>query len=380
MLLIKNIDIYAPERMGIKDVLIAGEQIVEISENIEPWSENIRIIDGSGKKMMPGFIDQHVHITGGGGEGSFRTRVPEITLSKIVESGITTVVGLLGTDGSTRSVENVVAKAKALKEEGISVYALTGSYGYPSVNLSGSVKKDICFIDEILGCKLAISDHRCPNISIENLSLLASDVRIGGMMSGKAGILTLHLGDSPEGINPILEVLEKTELPVTTMRPTHVNRKAKLLDQSFEYAKMGGYIDLTCGLNEELRPSVSVLKSMENGVPQENITISSDGNGSAPVFDDRGNMVKIGVGSVKSLYEEFKEMVSEHGMEVEDALIYFTSNVAKGLSLYPKKGSIAAGSDADLLIIDDDLNIDCLVCRGKVALEDREVVIFGCYE
>src|SRR5690606_3180786 len=102
---------------------------------------------------VPGLIDNHVHITGGGGEGSFKTRVPEITLSKLIEAGITTVVGLLGTDATTRSVENLVAKAKALKEEGVSVYVHTGSYEFPSVTLTGQIKKDIVFIEEIIGAK-----------------------------------------------------------------------------------------------------------------------------------------------------------------------------------------------------------------------------------
>ena len=58
------------------------------------------------------------------------------------------------------SEENLVSKAKALKEEGLSVYCLTGSYGYPSVTLTGDVKKDILFIDEVIGVKLALADHR----------------------------------------------------------------------------------------------------------------------------------------------------------------------------------------------------------------------------
>ena len=154
MLLIKNIEVFSPENMGVKDVLIINGKITLIEDKIQSFSEKIEMIDGTGKKLIPGLIDNHVHITGGGGEGSFKTRVPEITLSKLIEGGITTVVGLLGTDGITRSVENLVAKAKALKEEGVSVYVHTGSYGYPSVTLTDSVKKDIVFIDEVIGVKL----------------------------------------------------------------------------------------------------------------------------------------------------------------------------------------------------------------------------------
>lgn len=48
--------------------------------------------------MLPGFIDSHVHILEGGGEGSFKTRAPEIQLSDLLLGEVTTVVGCLGTD------------------------------------------------------------------------------------------------------------------------------------------------------------------------------------------------------------------------------------------------------------------------------------------
>ena len=153
MILIKNVEVYSPQYKGKKDVFVSGGKISLIEDKINFDSEKIKIIDARGKILTPGFIDQHVHITGGGGEGSFKTRAPEITLSKLTSGGITTVVGLLGTDGTTRSVENLVAKAKALKEEGITVFAHTGSYEYPTVTLTDSIKKDICFIEEIIGEK-----------------------------------------------------------------------------------------------------------------------------------------------------------------------------------------------------------------------------------
>jgi len=380
MLLIRNIDVYAPEALGVKDVLIGGNKILKIANDLSAWAQDIQVIDGSNKKLLPGFIDQHVRITGGGGEGSFRTRVPEITLSKLTRAGVTTVVGLLGTDSTTRSVENLVAKAKALKEEGISAYALTGSYDFPTVTLTGEVKKDISFVEEIIGCKLAISDHRCPNLTLEQLTQLASDVRVAGMLSGKAGILTLHMGDGKEGMSPIFEVLNKTNLPVRTMRPTHVNRQEKLLYQAFEYAKMGGLIDMTCGIKKNMRPADAVELALNSNVPQENITISSDGYGSWSKYDDQGNLKEIGVAQVDKNFNEFVYMVKEKGLCISQALLYFTSNVAKGLNLYPQKGSISEGSDGDVLIIDDSMDLDTVICMGKIAILEKEVLRYGTYE
>jgi len=376
----KLMHVYSPDYIGKKDIFISGGKINLIRDNIDINHEDIKVIDGSNKILTPGFIDQHVHITGGGGEGSFKTRAPEITLSKLTTSGITTVVGLLGTDGTTRSVENLVAKAKALKEEGISVYAHTGSYEYPTITLTGSVKKDIVFIEEIIGAKTAISDHRSSSMTNTQLAQLASDVRVAGMMSGKAGILVIHMGNGEKGLNPVFEVLKETEIPIKTMRPTHVNRRRELLEQGFEYAKMGGIIDLTCGIYDELSPK-NVVKEAENkGVLSENITISSDGYGSWSKYDENGNLIKIGVSSVSSLYKEFKAMVNESEIAIDRALSYFTSNVAKALEIYPKKGCIAEGSDADMIIFNNDFCIDHVIANGRVMVEDGKVLVYGSYE
>ena len=380
MILIKNIEVYAPEYKGKKDIFISGGKIALVEENINFDNKKIKIIDGSNKKLTPGFIDQHVHITGGGGEGSFKTRAPEITLSKLTTGGITTVVGLLGTDGTTRSVENLVSKAKALKEEGITVFAHTGSYEYPTVTITGSIKRDIAFIDEIIGVKLALSDHRAPNVSNLELQRVASDARVAGMLSGKAGIVVLHMGDGKKGLKPVREILEETEIPMKTIRPTHVNRREELLVEAFDYAKAGGNIDLTCGMKDHLTPGKCIKMALEENVPTENITISSDGYGSWSKYDEAGNLIKMGVSSVSSLHKEFKNMINELGFSIEDALTYITSNVAKGLEVYPRKGYIGEGSDADLLLLDENLDIDTVIANGKVMIENKEVLVYGSYE
>ncbi|MEF2609239.1 MAG: beta-aspartyl-peptidase [Faecalicoccus sp.] len=371
MLQIKNAHVYAPQDKGIQDVWIAGGKIEVVSKTL-PIIDGIDCIDATGKILTPGLIDRHVHITGGGGEGGFCTQAPAVTASRLIHGGLTTVVGLLGTDGITRSVENLVAKAKGLKDQGISVYCMTGAYGYPSITITDSVQKDIVFVEEIIGCKLALSDHRSSHVTFEELMHLASDVRVAGMLSKKAGILTLHLGDEKQGLQMVMDILDQTEIPIKTFQPTHVNRNPALLQQAISFAKRGGTIDITCDSTEGVYQALMKIK--EEGVCMDQVTLSSDGQGSWSKYDARGNLLQIGVSDVDTIYKQIVYLVKQKNWSMEDALALGCRNVAKALELYPKKGVIQKGSDADLLLWDKDLNLDTVIAQGNIVMKNGKLL------
>ena len=381
MLLIKGAEVYAPEYLGKKDVLIAGEKIERIGEDL-PEYEGCQVIDGTGRIVAPGFIDRHVHITGGGGEGSFHTQAPQVQLSDLIRGGVTTVVGLLGTDGISRSTENLVAKAKALKEEGISAYCCCGAYGHPGPTITGSISRDIMFVDEIIGLKLAVSDHRAPNITVDELIRLGSDVRTAGMLSGKAGFVCLHMGGDDRALSPVFEALERTSIPVKTFQPTHVGRAKKLQEDAFKLAKMGGTIDFTCGQFEEKikELAASLRAAKEAGVPMDKVTISSDGQGSWSNYDAAGYLTEMGVSSVDTMYRQVVYQVQNENMSLEEALSLGTRNVAKALEVYPKKGAISEGSDADVLVLNGDLSMNTVIARGSLMMQDGVLLKKGTYE
>lgn len=378
MLLVKNAEVYAPEYLGKKDVLVCGGKIERIQDQIGEFPVECEVLDGEGKILTPGFLDQHVHITGGGGEGSFHTRTPELQLSELVEYGITTVVGLLGTDGITRSVDNLYAKTRALCEEGVSAYMLTGAYGYPGPTITGEPDRDIVFIKEILGVKLAISDHRAPNVTEAELIQIASKARVAGMLSGKPGIVVLHMGDDPAGLAPVFQALETSSVPIRIFRPTHVNRNERLMEEGYELLRRGGYVDLTCGMH--ISPGKCVLEARKRGIPTEHMTMSSDGHGSWSNYAEDGTLLEIGVSSVDALYKELNYMVKELGMPLEEALPYLTSQVAESLDLLPKKGVIREGADGDFLLFDRKLSLDTYVAGGRIFRKDGRVLKKGTYE
>lgn len=378
MLLIKKAEVYNPKYLGKKDILICNEKIEYIADEIGNLPFECEVLDAKGMILTPGLIDQHVHVTGGGGEGSFHTRTPELQLSELVEGGITTVVGLLGTDGVTRCVENLYAKTKALQEEGVSAYMLTGAYDHPGPTITGEPEKDIVFINEVLGVKLAISDHRAPNITVDELIKLASKTRTAGMLSGKPGIVTLHMGDAKEALSPVFEALSKTAIPTKIFRPTHVNRNEWILEDAYKLLEMGGYIDFTCGIKPEACPGQCIVEAKKRNLPTKHITISSDGHGSWSNYAADGTLLEIGVSGVDALLKELQYMVKELEIPMDEALSYVTSNVADALEL--KKGRIAVGLDADMLLMTRDMNLQTMIARGKIMMENGKVICKGTYE
>jgi len=386
MILIKNIKTYKPEAIGERDILIAGGKFIAVDEQLDISFDALTTIDGKNLIAVPGFIDSHVHILGGGGEGGFKTRTPEIKLSDMITAGVTTVVGCLGTDGISRRMESLIAKAKGLKEEGVSAYVYSGSYRLPITTLTDDVMKDLLFIEEIIGVgELAISDHRSSQPSCQELTKIAADTRTAGILSNKAGILNMHLGDSKKGLSPILEVVNTTEIPITQFLPTHINRNQNLFKEGIDYAKKGGFIDFTTSTTQqfieagEVEAALAIKKAIDFGVSIDQITISSDGQGSLPAFDEKGNYTGLEVGTSKSLYEAFKKSILTYNVDLIDALKTITKNPAEILKL-KTKGRIEENYDADLVLLDSNLNIKYVIANGHVMLKNGTLVRKGTFE
>lgn len=386
--IIKGCNVYAPENLGIKDVVLAGEKIEGVYENADFNSTNIdyEIINGKDKVLFPGFIDCHVHVMGAGGEGGFKTRTPEMQMSSLTKAGITTVVGCIGTDGICRNMKSLIAKIKGLKEEGISAYAYTGSYEIPVRTLTDSIKSDLMIVDEIIGTgEVALSDNRSSQPTFDEFTNVVAQTRVGGLLSNKCGIVNIHMGDGMRMLEYLFDLMDKTEIPATQLLPTHINRNSDLFRRGLDYVQKGGYIDLTtsCDLehmqNGELRAGDGLKAFLDKKLPIEHITFSSDGNGSMPVFEN-GHLSGMGICSVSTLYREVKHAIKENKVPIDVAIKVITSNVAKMLKL-TSKGSIENGKDADLVIVDkESLDIDMVFAKGQKVVENKEALVKGTFE
>ena len=383
--LIRNAEVYAPESLGRRDLLLGGGKVLWIGTDAPdlPAAFGAQVLDLSGRRLLPGLIDGHVHVTGGGGEAGFASRVPAPTLSRYTRSGVTTVVGLLGTDDVARGTRELVAHVNALREEGLSAWGYAGGYHLPPATLTGSVRADLVFIDCLIGVgELAISDHRSSQPTLNELLRIASEAHVAGLMTGKAGIVHLHLGDGSRGLDLVRRALDQSELPPRVFNPTHVNRRKALFEEAIALARRGCSIDITAFPVDEGEDAWSaadaLVRYLDSGAPRDRVTVSSDAGGCLPCFDAQGRVCSMDVGHSGALVDTLRELLTR-GIALQDALPAFTSNVA-GLLRLPGKGRIAVGADADLVALDASGAVTDVFAGGRPHLRDGAVLRRGTFE
>ncbi len=383
--LILNADLYCPEARGIGHLLLGGERVLWMGTERPDIDMALlkETIDLEGAPLTPGFIDAHVHSAGGGGEDGFSTQAMPVPLSQFTRFGVTSVVGLLGTDDETRSTASLLARTRALREEGLSAWCWTGGYHIPVTTLTGSVRRDIVSLGPVIGLgELAISDHRSSQPTIDELARLGSEVHVAGLLTGKAGVMHLHLGDGPRGLEPVRRLLAETELPARCFHPTHVNRQPALLEEAIALASRGVTIDLTAFPVEHDDPACTAADGWEAfhnaGAPPAQLTISSDSGGCLPVFDEQGELERMGFASSSGLTETLGDLM-RRGHALETVLPSLTSNVANLLRLR-RKGTIEPGSDADLVVLNEAHLPLHVMARGRWMIRDGKAVTLGTFE
>lgn len=391
---LRNARVFAPQSLGIVDLLLAGESIAAILDRGTTISGiSLTEIDAEGRVVCPGFIDNHVHVLGGGGGLGFGSRAPEIQASQLARAGITSVIGMLGFDATTKSMAALVAKTKGLREDGLSAWCLTGAtLEHPVPTLTGKIRTDIAFVEEIIGVgEISISELGYGYDSYGAGAQYIAEAAVAGLLAGrlarKSGYLCLQVPPYlSQVLKPMFDVVEKTGIPISHFVPSHVNQTDGYMSDAERWGQRGGWVDIGANYSPENNysratlPSKAYTRLLEAGVPLARILMSSDGNGAPPKEEKGENKPRVAnYMPVGALHAAWRRIVQEEGAAPEDALRVVTSNVARATGL-ASKGEIAPGKDADLLVLNEDWSIHSVFARGKVFVQDGAPLIRGMFD
>lgn len=384
---ISQAEVYSPAALGVQQLLVAGNRIAGLAQQLDIQGAEVFELEASGCLLVPGFVDSLAHIIGGGGEGGFTTRTSEMQFADAARAGVTTLVGVLGTDAVTRTLTNLLAKASAFNELGVTCYCYTGSYQIPARTLMADVMEDLVLIDKFIGVgEVAIADHRSSQPTADELKKLASQARVGGMLAGKAGIVSVHVGSGASLLDPLHQAVNGTELSLRQFYPTHINRNQDVFAAGIRFAKAGGVIDFTTSTTAydlkhgEVAAAQALALALEQQIPIANLTLSSDGNASLPLFNPQGELLGLEVGKVSSLYQSARTAVLDYQVSLSNAIAAISASPAAVLGL-KHKGELAVGKAADLVLIHkDDLQIHSVYAKGRTMVQQQKALVFGTFE
>lgn len=383
-LVIRGAEIFAPEPIGGTSVVAINGRTFALDDAVAERTAGlpgIEMVDAAGLRLVPGLIDQHVHFLGGGDANGPLGRVPELSAAMLLESGITTAVGLLGVDNETRDLRLLLRKAHELRAGGVTAFIYTGGMPLPARHLLDGVCADVSFIDQVIGAKTAIAERLHPNRSWHDLAELAGQLMRARHMSGKAAVLHCHVGSLPEALAPLERLVSELGMPRDQIVPTHVNRTpdfSPVFAQAVAFARAGGTIDMTCCVSRiDGNPTgVDVPEAvglcLQEGIALDNLTISTDGNIPATLRDADGNPIGQRTVPPSVLWRDVVRLVREAGLPLEQALRPATVNVARVLGLSARKGRVAPGFDADYALVAPDDTIRMVIAGGRVVYRAGE--------
>jgi beta-aspartyl-dipeptidase (metallo-type) len=276
-----------------------------------------------------------------------------------VRAGITTVVGTLGVDTTMKTMAGLLAKAKALKEEGIAAFIWSGGYNVPPVSIMGSVREDMMFIDEVVGAgEIAIADERAMEPTLNDLARIVVDTRMGGKLSRKAGVTHFHVGSGRRRMRCLEELIEcdKFEIDPAWLYPTHINRSPQLMRDAIALTKQGSHVDIDVQ-EEDLAKWLSFYVDHHGDLSK--LTVSSDASKKGP----------------DTFFQQIRKCARGHRLPLAKLLALVTRNTAEVLKL-EHKGRLEVGAHGDILVMEkDEFELVHVMAKGKRLVSDGSLVV-----
>ena len=408
-LLIQNGDIITADKRYKADIYIEDETITEIGENLEV-PEGTEVIDASGKYIFPGFIDPHVHIYLPF-MGTYSKDTHATGSQAALFGGTTTFIEMCAPAGSedtlegyqhwkslaesnaacdyafhmgvTRFDEQTEAQLRKIVEDGTASFKVFLAYkGAFSLGDEG-LYKTLTLAKE-LGVITTAHTENAELVAQLQQQLLADGktgpewhepsrpeyVEADGVhhfttflgATGAKGYI-VHLSCKPALDAALAAKARGVDVSIEAVIPHLMLDKAYAERPDFEGAKFVMSPPL-----RDKRNQAALWEALERG------DISTVGTDHAP-FDTaqkamgKGDFTKIpnGIPAIEDRVNLlYTYGVSRGNLDLHRFVDAASTQAAKLFGLYPRKGTVAVGSDADLVVYDPEY-------RGKLSVETQHM-------
>ncbi len=397
-LVISNGTIYSSGSSFVGDIGITGETIAEIKEG--GGLEGKSTIDATGKLVFPGFIDPHVHI-----------HLPFMGTNAIDDHESATKAALVG--GTTTIIEmicpgpddepaNAFAEWKGLAEKGCccdytfhlavvrfdelakqQLRELVANEGVQSFKIFLAYKGALDISDEnlqeLMGvCKelgVVLTAH-CENAELidEKQKQLVGEGKTGPEWHEPSRPRSVEAG----GVEHLCEFAQRTGASVYVVHTScgeavsrAMEAKERGVDVTVEavaphlildktYAERAGFEGAKYVMSPPLRDKEE-HNALWSGLANGNVsTVGTDHapfnfHGQKDMGKENFTLIPNGIPSI----QERVDLVHTYGVcegkiDLQTMVDVCSTNVAKQFNMYPRKGAIAVGSDADIVVYDPD--------------------------
>ena len=409
-LVIRGGTVVTPSGSGEFDVGIQGEKIVMVAARGAISEEAGSSIDASGKYVFPGGIEPHTHIASRvseawAGRPDVMTQSPEAASRAAAHGGVTTFIdfagGMEGTEDGDQSENSIMTRLDARR----SVFA---GHSYTDFafhfTLAGEVPpQTIGEIGEAIESGVA---------SFKIFTTFGSKVPFGHLWAifeevGKnGGIMAVHAEDDDmvkymeaklvregrdQGYNlhlahnnisediafrKITRLSEHTETGIYFVHTTAKEGAYAIADARAKQLPVYGetlhnYLHFTHDhYREPEGTSIHTYPAIKHASDRDGLqealvngTLSTTATDEYTTYKDvklSGNTIETVCGGHNGIETRmpvvYTKFVSSGRISLERFVDITSTNAAKILGMYPKKGAIAAGSDADIAIFDPGMN------------------------
>ena len=384
---LENVTLVTPGRLFPGSAIdVENDKIIAVHTSAPTPLENGTSIDYKGAYAMPGFVDIHIH---GGGDVDFCTGTPEQIKAGCeahAQYGTTTIIPTTVTAPFERilsAIKNIRAAADMVTDCTIAGCHLEGPFFSPA---QAGAQDPATLLDPNVDMLDAFCAAWPGGIKIMGAAPeLTGGIQFGNELK-KRGILAT-IAHSDANYNTCVEALKNGYSDIT-----HIYSGCSIVHRENAF-RIGGVVeaglvedDFTvqmiadgCHLPPELLRLIVKCKGADKislitdalafaaaGHPEGATT--RGGNGDVYVLED--GVMKLEnrqafAGSVATTDRLVRNMVTLAGVSLCDAVTMMTRTPARVVGLDDHKGSILPGYDADIVIMDKDLQVQSVMAMGK---------------